>query len=114
MAAVLELTAEKGCYTARGSKQSAKNYCIHYENNESKQWDGKEVLVDKEMLEELYTDIHPGKKVQLPWTGKKGKTTLWNAIVVDDADKPSPKDNIQENQRQSVDKTTKKKGKVIV
>ena len=50
-------------------------------------------------------------QIQLPWTGKKGKTTLWNIVVVDDADKPSPKRQHLENQRQSEDKKTKKKGK---
>ena len=109
LATTLESTAEKGCYRER--KQSIKNYCICYENNGSKRWDGKEVLVDKELLEELYTDIRPGMQIQLPWTGKKGKTTLWYAVVVDDADKPSPKRQHLENQRQSEDKKTKKKGK---
>ena len=51
LATALESTAEKGCYRER--KQSIKNYCIRYENNGSKRWDGKEVLVDKELLEEL-------------------------------------------------------------
>lgn len=47
------------------------NYCIRYENNASKQWDGKELLVDKEWLDELYPDIYTGKQVQHPGLEKK-------------------------------------------
>ena len=94
LAAALELTAEKGCYTARGSKQSVKNYCIRYENNGSKRWDGKEVLVDKEMLEELYTDIHPGKKFSSPGLGRKGRPLYGMLLLWIMLTSPPQKDNI--------------------
>ena len=100
---------------SKRGKQLKDSYCIRYQNNGSKRWDGKELLVSKEWLEELYPEIYPGKEVQLPWTGKKGKTVLWNAVVVqvDDSAKPSPKkphleDKLSEDKRK---KSLTKKGK---
>ena len=44
--------------------------------------DGKVLLVDKDWVDELYPDgIYPGKQLELPWTGKKGNTVMWNAVI---------------------------------
>ena len=97
------------------------SYCIRYENNASKRWDGKELLVDKSWLDELYpaSEIYPGKQIQLPWTGKRGKTVLWNAVVIesDNSQKPSPKkqhvENTKPKQRKQSGKISSKKDKGI-
>ena len=59
-------------------------YCIRYEGNGSKRWDGKEILVDKDWLESLYDPVSlvDGKAVVLPWSGKKGAYRDWKAVVV--------------------------------
>ena len=98
-------------------KKTITSYCIRYENNASKRWDGKELLVDKDWLDELDPDIYTGKQIQLPWTGKKGKTVLWNAVVVelDNSQKPSPKKQHLEptkpKQRKQSGKNSSKKDK---
>ena len=96
-------------------KELVTNYCIRYENNGSKRWDGKELLVDKDWVDELYVDVYPGKRIQLPWTGKKGKTVMWNAVVIENTHQPSPKkqqleDKKPAKQKQSKKPTKKEKG----
>ena len=44
-------TAAVGVNSAGGA-----TYCIRYENNKSKRWDGKELLIDKDWVDELYPD----------------------------------------------------------
>ena len=63
------------------------NYYVKYENNGSKRWDGKTVMIGGEWLHGVcnQSEIHCGDKVKLPWTAKKGKVQYWNAVVVDDA-----------------------------
>lgn len=67
------------------SALSTRKYCIRYENNNSKRWDGKRILLDGEWLESLYPgeDLMPGKVVRLPWK-KKGGVSYWNAVVGDE------------------------------
>lgn len=62
-----------------------KTYCVKYENNNSKRWDGKTVMIDGEWLHSVCntSNVHCGDKVKLPWTAKKGKIQYWNAVVVD-------------------------------
>ena len=66
---------------------NTKTYCVKYEDNNSKRWDGKTVMIDGEQLHSVCNmcEIHCGDKINLPWTAKKGKVQYWNAVVVDDA-----------------------------
>ena len=59
-------------------------YCIRYEGNSSKRWDGKEILLDAEWMEGLYSEseLVAGKKLSLPWQGKGGRVTYWRAVLV--------------------------------
>ena len=46
---------------------------VRYQNNNSKRWDGREIWIDSEYMESLYTDpsmLVPGFEVLLPWKGK--------------------------------------------
>ena len=56
------------------SSKQLERYCLKYEDNNSKRWDGREILVDKSYLESLYDtdELQPGMLVTLPWTGKGG------------------------------------------
>ena len=67
------------------TKLGGKTYCIQYENNNSKRWDGKRVLINGQRLHSVcdMSEIHCGDKIKLPWTAKKGKVQYWNAVVVD-------------------------------
>ena len=67
------------------TKLGGKTYCIQYENNKSKRWDGKRVLIDGQWLHSVcnISEIHCSDKIKLPWTAKKGKVQYWNAVVVD-------------------------------
>lgn len=38
------------CTTAAGERK----YCVNYQGNSSKRWDGKKIIVDSETLESLY------------------------------------------------------------
>ena len=55
------------------------------ENNSSKRWDGKVLSLEGEWLESLYqpNKLVIGSKLKLPWSGKGGKITYWNAVGVD-------------------------------
>lgn len=67
--------------TASGGRK----YCVLYENNSSKKWDGKKVMIDGETLESLYSieDLVLGKSVVIPWPGRGGKVEDWKGILVD-------------------------------
>lgn len=60
-------------------------YLVRYQNNSSKRWDNKEIWLDAEWLEELYSpsQLVPGFEVKLPWASKGGKISYWNAVVAD-------------------------------
>ena len=67
-------------------------YCIQYTGNSSKRWDGKEIWVDGEWVEELYnpSELTDGKRIRLPWKGKQGRVTYWEGVIVN-TDKPEPR-----------------------
>ena len=58
---------------------------MQYKNNGSKRWDGKVLFLEGEWLETLYqpNELVIGSKLKLPWSGKGGKISYWNAVVVD-------------------------------
>ena len=107
---------DEGATAAGSSNSGGATYCIRYENNASKRWDGKELLVDKDWLDDLYPEgIYPGKQLQLPWTGKKGKTVMWNAVVsckkqhLEDKKDKQPKSPKQTKQSKSPKQTKQPK-----
>ena len=52
---------DKGAAAVGVNSAGGATYCICYKNNQSKRWDGKELLVDKDWVDELYPDgIYPG------------------------------------------------------
>lgn len=59
-------------------------YCIRYENNNSPQWDGKEIILDAVQLEKYPAcELVPGKRVVVQYLSKKGKVEDWNAVIVE-------------------------------
>lgn len=66
-----------------------RRYFVKFEGNNSKRWDGKEIELQGEWLESLYSteELTPGKKLTLPWPGKGKKVTEWNVVVVDPGQK---------------------------
>ena len=46
---------------------------------------GKVLSLEGGWLESLYqpNELSVGSKLKLPWSGKGGKVTYWNAVVVD-------------------------------
>ena len=64
---------------------ASKHYVVRFEGNSSKRWDGKEIWLDREVLDELYdpTELCHGANVVVPFKGKGGKITQWNAVFVD-------------------------------
>ena len=61
-----------------------KSYIVRFEGNSSKRWDGKEVYINAEVLDELYSkdELIDGAQVTVPWKSK-GKITHWKAIFID-------------------------------
>ena len=59
-------------------------YCVKYQDNNSKMWDGHEIWIDSEYRESLYNPsvLVPGFEVSLPWKGKN-TTTHRKAVIVD-------------------------------
>ena len=68
--------------TVASSSAKPTQYTVRYQDNNSKKWDGQK---DGDWLLGLYdhSELVPGKKLELPWRTKGGKTTYWKAIVVD-------------------------------
>lgn len=66
---------------------SSTQYCIRYEGNNSKRWDGKVIWIDASVLDELYdeTELTNGSHVVVPWKGKGNKISHWKAVLVDPA-----------------------------
>ena len=65
--------------------KSNSKYCIRYEGNGSKRWDGREILIDEIWMEDIYDPSEltvAGKELRLPWKSKKS-VTYWNAVLVD-------------------------------
>lgn len=66
------------------SSDKPKRYIVRFEGNNSKRWDGKEIWIEAEVLDELYSEaelVH-GAEITMPWRSK-GKITHWKAIFVD-------------------------------
>jgi len=59
-----------------------------------KKWDGKEVWLDPYVLDELYNpkELLHEAKLSVPFKGKGGKITHWNAIYVDPSHSNSAKE----------------------
>ena len=71
-----------------------KRYVVRFEGNNSKKWDGKEVWLDAEVLDELYSEnelVH-GCTITVPWKSKKN-ITHWNAIFINPSVPRPPKAN---------------------
>ena len=66
-------------------KGTQNQYCVQFEDNNCKKWDGKKVWLDGEWLEELYQppQLSPGSKISLPWPGRGGHIKQWKATVID-------------------------------
>ena len=49
--------------------EATRNICIRFEGNQSKHWDGKEVLVDYKWVKHKVdaTELLPGSTVIIPW-----------------------------------------------
>ena len=61
-----------------------KRICVRYEGNNSKRWDGKEIFLEASVLEDLYepAQLMHGSHVTIPWKGKGGRVSNWNAVIV--------------------------------
>ena len=58
-------------------------YCLRFENNGSKKWDSKEIILDTASLENMYdtSKLFVVMPVQLPWKGIGGREQLWNLVI---------------------------------
>ena len=67
-----------------GSSKQCTEYVVRFKGNQSAKWDGKEIVVDGDWLEELYAkdELCTGRIVQLPWESKKGKSVDWKVMIV--------------------------------
>ena len=72
--------------TGSGSTPPAASVSVRYEENRSKQWDGKIVKMDRAWLEAVCgsQDLLVGAAVDMPWRGKGGKTAIWKGVIVSD------------------------------
>ena len=70
-------------------EETGHGYCVRFEGNNSKRWDGKQIMLEREWLESLYSqeDLCPGKVVELPWEQKGAGCVKWRAVIVDSAAK---------------------------
>ena len=75
------------------SSSNAKQYVVQFEGNNSKKWDGKEMWIDAEALDEHYkaSELVHGNSVIVPWRHKGGKIKHWKAIYIDPAAQPAAK-----------------------
>ena len=57
------------------SFKQRQQYIVCFDGNNSKRWDGKEVWLDTEVLDELYesSKLFYGANVIVPWKGKEGR-----------------------------------------
>ena len=60
------------------------SYCVQYEGNGSKRWDGKTISVDSKTLLLSYNpeELIPGKEISIPWKIKSKGIEYWKAIIV--------------------------------
>ena len=77
-------------------------YCVRYEGNGSKKWDGKMIWLDGEWLRSLYdhSELVPGNKLSLPWMGKGGRMTYWSVVLVDPSQELSSDKSASAQKRQ--------------
>ena len=66
-------------------EETERRYCVRFEGNRSKKWDGRQIMLESEWLESLYSrdDLCPGKIVELPWEEKGAGCVKWKAVIVD-------------------------------
>ena len=64
-------------------ESSSQQYIVHFSDN-SKCWNRKEVWLDPEILDKLYdkSELFDGANVIVPWKGKGGKISHWNAVFI--------------------------------
>ena len=57
---------------------------LRFEGNQSKRWDGKEVLIDYDWMKEQIdaTQLFLGNAINIPWPIKGGETQIWKGVVV--------------------------------
>ena len=70
-----------------------KCYVVRFEGNNSKKWDDKEVWLNAEVLDELYSEnelVH-GCTITVTWKSKK--ITHWNTVFIDSSVPHPPNDN---------------------
>ena len=67
----------------RGKGVPVRQYCLQFKGNNSTKWDGKEIVVETDWLEGLYSpeELLEGKEVLLPYPAKGGKTHEWKAVI---------------------------------
>ena len=67
----------------RSQEAKCRDYVVRFKGNDSRQWDGKEITVDTEWLEDLYSksELCPGRVVELPWE-KNGQSIGWKGVIV--------------------------------
>ena len=68
----------------RSNTSDSKNICVRFEGNQSKRWDGKEVLIDYDRMKEQIdaTQLFPGSAINIPWPIKGGETQICKGVVV--------------------------------
>ena len=64
------------------SFKQRQQYMVRSDGNNSKRWDGKEVWLDTEVLDELYKSSELFH-VANPWKGKGGKISHRKGVFVD-------------------------------
>ena len=55
-----------------------KEYIGRFKGNNSKLWDGKDIVLDADWVEEIYSkeELCPGRIVKLPWEGKTARVSI--------------------------------------
>ena len=94
---------------------SPTSYCVRYEGNGSKRWDGKTIFVDSKALLDLYDckELVPGKEVSIPWKSKTKGVEHWKAIIVDITQKEQSKKKEPPSTEEppSIEKESNKRGR---
>ena len=82
------------------SHANTMKYCVRYEGNGPKKWDGKTIWPDGELLCSLCSELVPGNKLSLPRMGKRGRVSYWSAVLVDPSQELSTNKNASMQKRQ--------------
>ena len=66
------------------AQTQCKEYIGRFKGNNSKLWDGKDIVLDADWVEEKYSkeELFPGRIVKLPWEGKDGQSVHWRMMIV--------------------------------